>query len=103
MHRSVIESEHARHTEARSIRRLKEASLLMSASIDQVDFALPRGLSRAYFLELAQGGWLASAHHLLITGPTGVGKTFVGSALASHICQRGHSVRYQRVMSGSPT
>lgn len=92
----LIEAEHARRAAARSARRLRHAALLSHASIDQVDLGTPRGISRAQFLELAQGGWIASGHHVIITGATGVGKTFIGSAIATHACHRGFNVRYQR-------
>ncbi len=92
----LVESEHVRREASSLTRRLKQASLLSNATIDQVDFAVSRGLVRVSFLELAQGSWVQSNHHLIITGPTGVGKTFLGSALANNVCQRGYSVRYQR-------
>jgi len=92
----LVESEHARRAAARTTRRLKEAALLSNATIDQVDFPKTRGLAKAHFLELAQGAWVQSSHHLIIPGPTGVGKTFIGSAIAANVCERGFAVRYQR-------
>jgi DNA replication protein DnaC len=92
----LIESEHVRRAAARTTRRLKTAGLLSHATIDQVDFIKARGITKPIFLEYVQGGWVKAAHHLIITGPTGVGKTFIGSAIANSICQRSFDVRYQR-------
>ena len=61
-----------------------------------IDFAVPRGLVKAKFLELAQGQWLREQLNLILVGPTGVGKTFLASVLANGGCTLGHTVRYLR-------
>jgi DNA replication protein DnaC len=48
-------------------------------------------------MSLALGDWAASGHSVLITGPTGVGKSWLACALAQSACRRGHSAFYQRV------
>jgi DNA replication protein DnaC len=45
-------------------------------------------------LELAQGQWLQNHLNLILLGPTGVGKTFLATVLADHLCQHGFAVRY---------
>lgn len=92
----LIEAEHTRRTTQRIARKLKAADLLSQATIDQVDFSTSRGLSKIAFLELAAGTWISQAHHLVITGPTGSGKTFIASALATNACRRSLSVKYMR-------
>lgn len=92
----LIEAEYTRRTSERIARKLKAADLLTQATIDQVDFSVARGLSRTKFLELASGDWMTRAHHLILTGPTGSGKTFIASAVATNVCRKGKSVKYIR-------
>lgn len=92
----LVEAEHLRRTAQRIARKLKTAELLTQATIDQVDFSIARGLSKIKFFELASADWIAKAHHLVITGPTGSGKTFIASALATNVCRKSMSVKYMR-------
>lgn len=77
-------------------RRLKEARLKQQACVEDIDFRHPRGLDRATLFSLAECQWLKAHHNLIITGPTGVGKTFVSCALANKACRLGFTVRYWR-------
>ena len=54
--------------------RLKATKLRREATVEDLDFRAPRGLDRSVVLSLAQAGWVAAHHNLLITGPTGAGK-----------------------------
>ena len=74
--------------------RLKSAKLKQAATLDQVDFSVPRGLNKKKFLELAELDWVTKRHDLIIVGPTGVGKSFLASALGNGACMHGISVRY---------
>lgn len=76
--------------------RLKRAKLRQSAAPEDVDFRHPRGLDRSQFLALSSCAWLQSRDNLLITGPTGVGKTFLACALAQKACREGYTVLYAR-------
>jgi DNA replication protein DnaC len=92
----VVEREHSRRAQQRLHRRLKQACLKTTASLADIDFSVPRGLTKAKFLEFTNGHWLLQPLHLIIVGPTGVGKTFLSSVLADQFCQQGHAVRYFR-------
>jgi len=92
----LVEREHLRRSQQRLQKLLKQAQLSTSACLSDIDFSVPRGLARAKFLELAQGQWVQDALHLILVGPTGVGKTFLSSVLANQCCQQGHTVRYCR-------
>jgi len=63
-----------REAEARDSRRLalrlKAAKLRQEATLEDIDFRAPRGLDRSIVLSLAQAGWVAAKHNLLVTGPT---------------------------------
>jgi DNA replication protein DnaC len=89
-----------REAEARDSRRLalrlKAAKLRQEATVEDIDFRVARGLDRSTILNLAQAGWVASKHNLLVTGPTGAGKSFVSCALAHAAVRRGHTALYVR-------
>src|SRR5919201_6585580 len=89
-----------REAEARDSRRLalrlKAAKLRQEATMEDIDFRAPRGLDKAVVLSLAQAGWVAAKHNLLVTGPTGAGKTFLACALAHAAVRRGHTALYLR-------
>ena len=90
-----------REAEARDSRRLalrlKAAKLRQEATVEDIDFRTPRGLDRSVIMSLAQAGWVAAKHNLLVTGPTGAGKSFVSCALAHAAIRRGHTALYVRM------
>ena len=57
----------------------------------------PRRLDKALFQQLAAGRWIAEHRNLLITGPCGVGKSWLTCALAQKACRDGYTVHYARV------
>ena len=77
-------------------RLLKAARLKLQASPEDIDYSHPRGLNRSQFADLLSGHWLHQHHNVLITGPTGCGKTYLGCVLATQACRQGLSVRYYR-------
>jgi len=91
-----------RETVSRSTRRfqarLKSARLRHSqASVEDVDYRASRRLDKALFQELATGRWIAEHRSLLVTGPCGVGKSWLSCALAQKACRDGYTVHYARV------
>jgi DNA replication protein DnaC len=76
--------------------RARAARLRHQASIEDVDFRTARGLDRGLFLRLASGDWIRARHGLLITGPTGVGKSWLACALGHKACREDLSVAYHR-------
>jgi DNA replication protein DnaC len=68
-----------------------------SAVIEDVDYRSPRGLDRALFQKLAEGEWIDRAEGLLVTGPTGVGKSWLACAIGHKACRDNRSVLYHRV------
>jgi len=78
-------------------RRARAARLRHQASVEDVDFKAPRGLDRALFLKLASCDWIRSRRNLMITGPCGVGKSWLACALGHQACREDLSVLYQRV------
>lgn len=93
----VDQEEAARRTRALT-RRLQAAKLRFpQAAVEDVDFRRKRNLNRTSFLALAQCEWIRSGYNLLITGPTGIGKTYLACALGRRACREGYSVRYLRL------
>lgn len=68
-----------------------------NACLEEIDFRTPRGLSRDLLLSLAQNAWVAAKQNVIITGPTGSGKTFIACALANSACRGGMSAFYIRL------
>jgi DNA replication protein DnaC len=77
--------------------RLRKAKLRLNACVEDVDFRHKRGLDKSLFMQLAGCLWVKEAHNVLIVGPTGVGKTYLGCALAHKACQQGYSTLYFRL------
>ena len=76
--------------------RLRKAKLRQNACIEDIDFRHPRGLDKSLMAKLVSCDWIKDSNNLLITGPTGTGKTFLGCALAQKACRDGYTVRYIR-------
>lgn len=93
----LVDQEWTYRDNRRLARHLKEAKLRVAACIEDIDYAHPRGLDRSVVRSLATCGWLRSHQNAIVTGPTGVGKTFVACALANAGCRQGFSSRYYRV------
>ena len=77
--------------------RLRQAKLRQQAAIEDIDYRHPRGLDKALIANLINGGWIKAHHNILITGPTGAGKTWLACALAHKACRDGYRVHYLRL------
>ena len=81
-------------------RRMKAAKLRGGACIEDIDFRASRGLDRSVVRALAQeSNWVAKRENLFVLGPTGVGKSYLASALAQKACRDGYSVFYARAQA----
>ncbi len=77
--------------------RLRRARLKHgNAALEDVDYRSPRGLDKRLMQSLASCRWVAEKLNILITGPTGVGKTWLACALAQKACRERHSALYVR-------
>ena len=76
--------------------RLKNAKLKQNACIEDIDFKHPRGLDKSLLAKLFSCDWIKNANNLIITGPTGTGKTYIACALAQKACREGYTVQYIR-------
>ena len=87
-------------TERRDLKlriRLKMARLRLSACVEDIDYRQPRGLDKGLLLELASCRWIKDRQNILITGPTGVGKSYLACALGHKACREGYRTLYVRL------
>lgn len=93
----LLDREQAERHNRQTSSRLRRARLKQPAVAEDIDYRHPRGLDRALFRRLLTGDWVASHQSVVITGPTGVGKTYLACALANAACRQGHTALYQRL------
>src|SRR6266436_8463688 len=77
--------------------RLRYARLRQQALVEDVDYHAARGLNRALFHKLATCDWIREHHNVLITGPCGIGKSWLACALGHKACRDNLSVLYHRL------
>jgi DNA replication protein DnaC len=93
----LVDKEVMRRNDLRLQRRLKNASIRQSAaSLDAVKVSAERGLSKHQLLELGTCQWIRTSLSLIVSGPTGAGKSFLASALADQACRLSLTVLYAR-------
>jgi DNA replication protein DnaC len=77
-------------------RRLRSARLKEKGVIEDIDYQHPRGLDRKLIRTLATGEWVRQHQHILLLGPTGIGKTWLACALAQKACRDGFTILHKR-------
>lgn len=92
----LLEHEISHRHDRRLAARLRYAKLRHQAAVEDVDYRAVRGLDRVLFQKLAAGSWIDAHDNLILCGPTGVGKSWLASALGHKACRDNHSVLYQR-------
>ena len=92
----IIASEMSSRDNKRLQRLLKAAKFKTPARLEDINYSHPRGLKQSQVAALQGGDWVRRKQNLVITGPTGCGKTYLACALGHHACHQGHSVRYFR-------
>lgn len=94
----LLDHESANRTTKRYKTRLRAAKLRhVEAAVEDIDYRSPRKLDKALMQQLATCRWIADKRNLLITGPCGIGKTWLGCALGQKACREDYTVTYARV------
>jgi DNA replication protein DnaC len=93
----LVDREMTARESRRLTSRLRRARLRQPAVLDDIDYTVARGLDRALIARLSEGRWLREHLNVLITGPTGIGKSWLACAFAHHACRLGHTARYLRL------
>jgi DNA replication protein DnaC len=101
----LVDREMTVRSDRRLTTRWRQAQLRLSASSEDIDYRHPRGLDTSLLLRLVSCPWLHDRHHGLITGPTGIGKTWLACALGHKACREGYTVlslRLPRLLQERP-
>ena len=93
----MLDVEQAERANARYAQRLRWAKLGQSASLEDLDLRTPRGIERTLMTKLGTLAFLDERLNVLVTGPTGVGKSYLACALGQRACREDKSVRYLRM------
>jgi DNA replication protein DnaC len=94
----LVEAEHQARDNRRLQRLLRDAEFRMAeACVEDIKASPERGLPQAKLRQMILGGWIGDHLNVLLTGPTGVGKSFIACALGQMACRRGHRVAYRRL------
>ena len=93
----LVDQEAAERDARRLTARLKFAALRQAACVEDLDLRAPRGIDRAVMAHLVDGAWIGRHENLLVTGPTGLGKSWIACALGHKACRDGRAVAYHRV------
>ena len=90
----LIDAEWDERANRKLERLLKGAKFRYQSAIEEIDFSINRNLDKNMILRFSDCRWIESKQNIIITGPTGVGKSFIATALGHQACMYGHKVIY---------
>lgn len=92
----IVDREWASREDRKLTRRLKSARSKTSATVEDIDYQHPRGLDKSVIRSLASCQWIRSHQNVIITGPTGIGKSYLAEAFPNKACREGFTAVYYR-------
>ena len=92
----LVDRESTERDSRRITTRLRQAHLRQDACIENIDYSQTRGLDKSMIKTLTTGPWLKDHLNVLISGPCGVGKSFIACALSHKACLLGYTALYVR-------
>ncbi len=98
----LIQAEWEDRENRRINRYLKAARFRYRASVEEINFEKHRNLDKTQLLRLCECHFIEKGENLLITGPTGVGKSFIASAIGHQACMKGYRVLYFNIQKFFP-
>lgn len=94
----LVESHWLKQVNLATERRLRNAKLKQQASPESIDYHTARGLDKNVFKELTKLEWIRYHQNCVLTGPTGVGKSYLACALGQKACRDGYKTLYMQSM-----
>ena len=92
----LAEAEWTERENRRLSSRLRQARFREQATVEGIDYQHRRGLKKGQILDLVSGEWIRAKQNVILTGPTGVGKTYLACAIGDQACRSGYKVHYAR-------
>jgi DNA replication protein DnaC len=92
----LVDLEDIARKNVRLASRLKQAKLREDACIENIDFTVNRGIEKSIILGFTSGEWIRQYQNIIISGPTGVGKTYLACAILHSACREGFTGKYLR-------
>ena len=92
----MIDTEWIAREQRKLTRRLRTAKLRYPASLENIDYKARRQLKRQQVLSLGTCAWIQERHNLIVTGPTGIGKSYLACAFVERACRKGFNAYYVR-------
>ena len=90
----LVECEWSERTSRKISGRLRQARLRLPASFENIAFGAPRKIDRGLLMRLGECTWIRNAENVIITGPTGAGKSYLACALGQRACLHDMKVMY---------
>ena len=90
----LIDAEWDDRNNRRIERQMRNAKFRYKANIEQLHFDIDRNLDKNQFMRMAECTFIGRKENLLITGSTGIGKSFIASAIGNQACTLGFKVLY---------
>src|SRR5271169_5465164 len=92
----IVDQEWTSREDRKLTRRLKAARLRTQATVEDIDYRHPRELDKSVIRSLASCQWIRSHQNVIVTGPTGIGKSYLAEAFVNKACREGFTaVRYR--------
>lgn len=93
----MLDRETVTRENRRTTSRLKRARLKVQACMEDINYSVERGIDRSIMMGFASCRWIHEHRGIILTGPTGAGKTWIACALAHKACLQGYTTLYKRV------